>query len=432
MAEPSAVRATTALTKHPAGAMISSVSEVSVTIGGEVESPPPAPEPPKRWLAIGAAGVVAGLLLGLGFRGSPDPIASDTTVQSDIDAPPAVTTTSVATTRQVDRLAIKVPGLIDDLVIWHSTLTGATEVAVWYASAPSPRFAFLPEGDYGTDSFHSWVSAFGSSRYSTDEILWVGNQAYAEPLATKVLGSTWHEQHPGRIAWSARGADGSITLSTVNLLPGVAGVPAEVVRSEDLIEPVWWTSEGIVVFDGERLQLLDSDTGALKNELPATGLLAGSDQYAIITHDSGALALIDRTLEVLRPLPIPVECLSGAFAPLGTPVFRETGEGVWEGQWLAMVCGTGLGNRAQTLQLWAIHPMSEELVAEIRGGSGVVEPAWTPDGRMVAFSVVDPIRPTTTLVFYAPVSLAPGADEPKVYEVEFPGRIYSLQIIKNR
>lgn len=376
--------------------------------------------------------MVAGLLLGLGFRGGTDPTTTETTLAADIEAPPAVTTTRVPTTRPVDRLAITVPGLIDDLVIWHSNLTGTTGVAVWHAAAPGPGPAFLPEGDYHTDSFHSWVAAVGPSRYSTDEILWVGNQAYAEPLATKVLGSAWHEQHPARISWTERGVDGRTNLLTATLVSGVAAVPTEVSTSEDLYRPVWWTTEGIVVFDGETLRLVDASSGNVKSELPASAFLSGSDAHGIITDDAGGLALIDPGLELIRLLTIPADCLAGEFAPLGTPVFRDSGDGVWEGQWLALVCGTGLGNRAQTLQIWTIHREFEELVAELPGGSGVVEPAWTPDGRMVAFSVVDPIRPATKIVFYAPVSLAPGADEPRIYEVDFPGRIFSLQIVNNR
>jgi len=114
----------------------------------------------------------------------------------------------------------------------------------------------------------------------------------------------------------------------------------------------------------------------------------------------------------MRPLAIAPTCLTGKFAGIGTP----------NGPFAAFACGRA--EASQSLQVWAVRFDFEELLIEVPG-TGLVKPAWTPDGLLAVLPTIDPVRPSTTMTFYSPsANLA--------YDVDFPGRIFWLEVVTNR
>ncbi len=397
-------------------AKISGVTGTQVTVGGqEPGPPPPSPDPPKKWLAVGAIGVAVGLLFGLGLDGGTDPAVTEPGASPDIEPPPAVTITTVTTRPQADRLATRAPGFIDDLVVSYSTTVGTTGVSVWKASARGPVDAGLPAGEYLADSFHGWLATITSTRYSTGDILWVGNQAYMEPVGTGVIDAVWHTQRPGRITWTETGEPGVSILYTASFSAGQETIPVEVTRFEGSpgVSPVWWSTAGITVFveDLGVLYLLDDASGETMAELAVDAFVAGTDVYAM-TVRNGESWLVDGRLSPMRPLTISPSCLTGSFAGIGTP----------NGPFAALACGRA--DASQSLQVWSVGFDFEEMLIEVPG-TGLVKPAWTPDGLMAILPTIDPVRPSTEMTFYSP-----GGD--LAFQVDFPGRIFWLEVVTNR
>jgi hypothetical protein len=358
-----------------------------ITVGG-LEPDRDDERPPGRsdvkLIAFIAVAAVVGAVLGAAFTspGSPAADAPTETTTAGIDEPEVVTTTTVpVTTTQPDRLAVRVPGFSDVLVLVSAQLGAQTGTLGWEPSDRGPVDRSLPEVPMEVDAARLWLAGVAESRYLTDNVLWVGNDRWMEPIATDVTGAVWHQRFPGRLAWVEPG-DQQSTLVIGTFQTGRPVSTTTAALDTPAAIPVWFGDDGVLVDMGTGSFRLYDAVGSLVAEYDADRFLAGAADVFLLVVDDRVEAVPQ-----LRPTwttPIDAECTDGEFSPAG------------DGS-LALRCPT---DDRWSMQIWYLGIDSATAAQQYsRVANEITAPTWSSDGRFAVAADQDPTRVRSNLVF---------------------------------
>ncbi len=363
-------------------------------------------------VVTGVIGLGLGVALAAIFSAAPPPEPSPDTPpggQEIVSPDPTPTTPTTVAPVTEPPLAELAPMLDTDLIG-----LGADTTELWRLGAEAPMALDLPPGGGSTDISGQWLSVFAQARYSDDLALWVGNPAYAEPLSASVLGAVWSDDEPATIAWtephvpSAEG-EAQTALFTQGLTDtDLDARTATVIRGR--VEPVWFTSAGIVLSDRSgTLSLVDAD-GDVLSSLEVERFYAATDRYALLDV-AGQSVLVSPTLEISGMFGVNVsECAIARFAPPGAQPLRR----------VAIECQYPEGHIF--LHVWEISERAGEL--------GVTQVAslpqlnlsvfsWASEAVVVASLPVNVGRPETLMTVW---DVTTGVSE----LIRWPGLVYQV------
>lgn len=395
-----------------------------ITIGGADTDAPGAPgagadtpRPGRTIALVAVVGVALGTLFGVAFGSTaspPEEPATDRPVGTvtEPDTVPRSTTTTTSLPLP-DRLALRVPGIVDTLVLVSTTLGGESTASVWEATDRGSSERALPAAPMQPDPSGQWLMTVTEGRFSDLRALWVGNEAWMEPVAAGVTAATWHTRFPGRIAW-VETTGGASTLMTATFLPGRPARLATVGPVPDGSRPVWFGDTGILLEDGTGLTLVDEAARTVATFEDGT-LLAGGTGGLLVrigeAEDAGRRRVVATStlLEGAIETAIDPDCRDGSFSPLGLVAMRCPHDDA--GDW--------------TLEVWSLAGVPDDFARMIYSESvaWVSPPAWSPDGRFVLYSVPDRVRPQSRLVFVDTSNLAGTT-------VVHPGVVTSLAMVR--
>ncbi len=363
--------------------------------------------------------VVTGLIgLGLGvalaaiFSAAPPPEPSPDTPpggQEIVSPDPTPTTPTTVAPVTEPPLAELAPMLDTDLIG-----LGADTTELWRLGAEAPIALDLPPGGGSTDISGQWLAVLAQARYSDDLALWVGNPAYAEPLSASVLGAVWSDDEPATIAWtephvaSAEG-EAQTALFTQGLTDtDLDARTATVIRGR--VEPVWFTSAGIVLSDRSgTLSLVDAE-GDVLSSLEVERFYAATDRYALLDV-AGQSVLVSPTLEISGMFGVNVsECAIARFAPPGAQPLRR----------VAIECQYPEGHIF--LHVWEISESAGELgVTQVTSlpQLNLSVFSWASEDVVVASLPVNVGRPETLLTVW---DVTTGVSE----LIRWPGLVYQV------
>jgi hypothetical protein len=382
---------------------------------------------PERGTTVRGLPVVTGLIgLGLGvalvaiFTGAPTSglSADEPSGGQQIVSPDPIPGTP-ATVEPVPEptLADLAPMLDTDLIGVGTDIGGSSTTERWRLTAEAPQGLDLPSGNASTDVSGRWLALVTQARYSDDRALWVGNPVYAEPLSASVLGAVWSSDEAATIAWTeprARSAgDAAQTeLFTQGLtganLTNLDGRTAAVIPGR--VEPVWFTSAGVVVSDPSGTLSLVTTDGDLRSSLEVERFYAATDRYALLDV-AGRSVLVGPTLEIIDVFGVDVsECAMARFAPPGDEPVRR----------VAIECQYIEGYIF--LHVWEISEGAAGL--EIRQASSLpqlnLSPfSWASEAVLVASLPVNAGRPETLLTVW---DVTTGGSE----LIRWPGLMYQV------
>ncbi len=413
-----------------------------ITVGGaepEPSEPRPAPRPGRPLLLVAIAGMALGVVFGVAFgSGPPDEDPSDPGGSVPGPAPvdttgvPSTTTTSVP---RAERLAVRVPGFVDTAVLVSTAMGGGAEVAVWEAVERSSVPRALPAGDMQADASGQWLMTVTEGRFSDLRALWVGDDAWMEPVATGVVRATWHERFPGRIAW-VESRDPDPVLLVGEFVPGRPAVVTDVGAVDADAVPVWYGDEGVLLETPEGLLLVDDRDGAPIAGLTGSTLVGGgADGWLVRATDRGIPSVIRyeegtavRGTEAFRGAP-PAAVMAttpalASFAPTDIGPTCLEAEFSPGGGLVAVRCPHAVDDD-WTVEIWALGIVGVEGGTRVysESSSRVSVPDWSPDGRFVLYAVPDQVRPRSTLVFVETSTWAGTA-------IVHPGRVTSLAVLR--
>lgn len=356
-----------------------------ITVGGldpDQDGPPPR-RTDGRLVTVVAAAAIVGAVLGAAFvsPGAPDDdAASPDSVPTEVDEPEVVTTTTIpATTTQPERLAVRVPGFLDVLVLVSAQLGAETGTLAWEPSDRGPIDRTLPEVPMHVDAARIWTTAVAEGRYSTGKVLWVGNDRWMEPVATGVTDAVWHQRFPGRLAWVESGGDGS-TLTIGTFQTGRPATTTSAPLDTTTAIPVWFGDAGILVDEGNGIFRLYDAIGTLVSEHEADRFLAGNADMFLLVRDDRV-----EVISQLRPAwttPIDAGCTDGEFSPSGdgTMAARCPIEDRW------------------AMEIWHVGASSAARLYSYESAE-ITPPTWSSDGRFAVAADQDPTRIRSNLVF---------------------------------
>lgn len=375
-----------------------------VTVGGTEHTSPPSPprEPRPRGSILAAVGLGAGLALGALFTGGPpQEVSVPETVVSDPEASPTTTIVSTTTTDVVEpRLATLVPGMLDVLVASGIDLNGAPTVTVWEPAGRQPTRTALPWGDFSADASGSWLALFTSSRWREGLTLWVGNSAYLEPVSSDLVGQpVWHAWRPGNLAWIEATDNGRVLVAS-EFAPGRTAVPTIIGPLADDTSLVGWWETGFLTQTSTSLQVRDRSSTVVREIHDIHAVLGVGREHVAVLGADGSPVAFDTQLN-----------------SIGSPGWRsDCDRVVWSASGVAAVVLCGFGEERR-FEYWA-DPLTIPEPLFVEAGRDFVEVGFTTNG--LPFGVwIDPIRPTSTVVFYHPAN-------GDVHLLDHPGRIQHL------
>ena len=371
-------------------------------------------------VAAGLIGLGLGVALAVVFSTTPstEPSADTPLGRQEIASPdpipaPATTVEAVAEPTLTD-LA---PMLDTDLIGIGTDLRGSSTTQRWRLTAEAPDTLALPSGRVSADVSGRWLALLAQSRYSDDIALWVGNPVYAEPLSASALGAVWSSDEAATIAWTelhatSVEAEEQTALFTQGLtganLTNLDARTAAVIPGR--VEPVWFTSAGVVVSDQSGTLTLVTTEGDVRSSLEVERFYAATDRYALF-EVAGQSVLVSPTFETIDVLGVDVSgCAIGRFAPPGTGPVRR----------LALECQYPEGHIF--LHVWEISEVAGGL--EISQKSSLPQLnlsvfSWASEDVLVASLPVNVGRPETLLTVW---DVATGASE----LIRWPGLIYQF------
>lgn len=333
---------------------------------------------------------------------APDPIPDAPTTDQPTIEPP---------------LAELAPMLDTDLVGLGTDIGGSSTTELWRLRAGAPTTLDLPSGNASTDISGRWLAVVTQARYSDDRALWVGNPVYAEPLSTSVLGAVWSSDEAATIAWTEpRARSAGEPAQTELFTRGLTGAnttdldarTAAVIPGR--VEPVWFTSAGVVVSDLSGTLSLVTTDGDVRSSLEVERFYAATDRFALLDV-AGRSVLVGRTLEIIDVFGVDVsECGIARFAPPGAEPLRR----------LAIECRYIEGYIF--LHVWEISEGAVGL--EIRQTSSLpqlnLSPfSWASEAVLVASLPVNAARPETLLTVW---DVTTGGSE----LIRWPGLMYQV------
>ncbi len=297
------------------------------------------------WLAVaaGAAGLAAGLLLGLAAGSDREPAPTPGGTLSDLppdlaapgfverttttsSVPPTPTTTTTTTTTLADpepppTLGAMVPGLDGTMLLAFPD--GVDEVWRWRVDDPFPERRPLPPGtvDAAFDASGGWTAALAvpdNAIRTGGGLFLAGPDLEFQPFETGVVAFRWHLTGPGHLAFTKVALDGSLELWTTRI-PGPAEETRRVARL-DATEPrdnlflVGWGDWGFALVGGAheqggavRLVTMDPDGGFVA-ELEADIVAVATDGTMLVSrgraHDGSPIDLGLTTPELGEPSPV--------------------------------------------------------------------------------------------------------------------------------
>ena len=259
-------------------------------------------------VAAGLIGLGLGVALAVVFSTTPstEPSADTPLGRQEIASPdpipaPATTVEAVAEPTLTD-LA---PMLDTDLIGIGTDLRGSSTTQRWRLTAEAPDTLALPSGRVSADVSGRWLALLAQSRYSDDIALWVGNPVYAEPLSASALGAVWSSDEAATIAWTelhatSVEAEEQTALFTQGLtganLTNLDARTAAVIPGR--VEPVWFTSAGVVVSDQSGTLTLVTTEGDVRSSLEVERFYAATDRYALF-EVAGQSVLVSPTFETI-------------------------------------------------------------------------------------------------------------------------------------
>jgi len=355
-------------------------------------------------------GLLAGIVLGGLFTGTDaDPGGPAGTVVDEPNAAPPSTAPLTTTTTEVApvRLAEMVSGMLDTLVTSALDRTGMAVVTSWSPAARAPSIENLPWGNLVADASRGWLAFGGPNRWVTGQTLWVGNQAYMEPISSQLSGGyAWHTRLPGELAWIEATAEGR-QLVVSRFLPGQIAIRRVVSELDDSIGLVGWTDTGYLTArygPGDGVLELRDETGTVFRTLDiAAGPLAvGRDLMSIVDPD-GIPTLVDSNLTPVAPAPWGTDCSRVQWGPVGLGV--------------AVLCGFGTEQRYEYWQ----NPLVETVPTFLHSGMLYADFGFVSNG--IPYVVWgESLRPSSTILFY-------HTFEGAAFEVTYPGLVQWLETV---
>ncbi len=366
----------------------------------------------------GLVGLVLGVALAvLASASPPSETSSDTPLGVQPIVSPDPIATTPPTTEPEPTLGDLAPMLDTDLVGFGTNIRGSSTTELWRLGAGAPTTLDLPSGTASTDISGRRFALVTQARYSDDRALWVGNGAYAEPLSASVLGAVWSGDEAATIAWTEpRARSAGDPVQTELFTQGLAGANLTNLDARTtavilgLVEPVWFTSAGVVVSDRSGTLSLVTTDGDVRSSLEVERFYAATDRYALL-EVAGRSVLVGPTLEIIDELGVDVsECAMARFAPpTAEPVRR-----------LAIECQYIEGYIF--LHVWEISEGA--LGLEIRQASSLpqlnLSPfSWASESILVASLPVNAARPETLLTVWDVTTGESGL-------IRWPGLMYQV------
>ncbi len=314
-------------------------------------------------------------------------------------------------------LAELAPMLDTDLIGLGIDTAGSSTTELWRQEAGAPATLGLPSGNASIDVSGRWLALVAQARYSDDQALWVGNAVYAEPLSASVLGAVWSSDEAATIAWTELHATSAgAGVHTALFTQGLTGADLTNLdaRTATLIpgrvEPVWFTSAGVVVSDQSGTLSLVTQNGDVRSSLVVERFYAATDRYALL-EVAGQSVLVGPTLEIIDAFGVDVsECAMARFAPPGSEQIRR----------VAIEC--------QYVEGYIFIHVLE--ISEVAGGLEITQKSslpqlnlsvfsWANEDVVVASLPVNVGRPETLLTVW---DVATGASE----LIRWPGLMYQV------